>query len=117
MALWIDCLVAAPGSAILKGVFGDSLGGTLVLVGWWLYFALMESSNWQGTLGKRVLGLAVTDLEGAPVRFERATIRFFAKIVSVLTLGVGFVMAGSTPKKQALHDKLADCLVIKKKPN
>ena len=117
VALWIDCLVAAPGSAILKGVFGDSLGGTLVLVGWWLYFALMESSKWQGTLGKRVLGLAVTDLEGAPVRFERATIRFFAKIVSVLTLGVGFVMAGSTPKKQALHDKLADCLVIKKKPN
>ena len=80
----------------------------------WLYFALMESSTWQGTLGKKALGLEVTDLEGRRISFGRATGRFFAKIISALILWIGFIMAGFTEKKQALHDMIAGTLVIRK---
>lgn len=80
----------------------------------WLYWALLESSAWQATLGKRLLGLQVTDLAGRRISFARASGRHFAKIISGLLFFGGFVMAGFTEKKQALHDLLAGCLVRKK---
>ncbi len=79
----------------------------------WLYFALMESSSKQGTLGKMALGIKVTDIEGNRISFLRATGRYFGKILSGMILMIGYIMAGLTPKKQALHDMLANCLVMK----
>lgn len=79
---------------------------------YWLYFAGMESSRAQATVGKRLMGLAVTDREGKPISFLRATARYLGKYLSVLTLFVGFLMAGFTKKKQGLHDILAGCLVV-----
>ncbi|MGA7624186.1 MAG: RDD family protein [Candidatus Acidiferrales bacterium] len=80
----------------------------------WLYYALLESSSWQATLGKKALGLEVTDLEGNRISFGRASGRFFAKIISGLILLIGYIMAGFTEKKQALHDMIAGTLVIRK---
>ncbi len=79
----------------------------------WLYFATFESSPWQATPGKKVLGLRVTDLEGKRLSFIRASGRYFGKLISWLLLGLGFVLAGFTEKKQALHDMLARCLVLR----
>jgi uncharacterized RDD family membrane protein YckC len=80
----------------------------------WLYYAFLESSAWQGTLGKKALGLEVTDLAGQRISFGRATGRHFAKIISGLILCIGFIMAGFTEKKQGLHDMIAGCLVIRR---
>jgi uncharacterized RDD family membrane protein YckC len=80
----------------------------------WLYYAILESSTWQATLGKKALGLEVTDLEGHRISFGRASGRFFGKILSTCILFIGYFMAGFTEKKQALHDMLAGCLVIRK---
>jgi uncharacterized RDD family membrane protein YckC len=80
----------------------------------WLYWAGLESSAYQATLGKMALGLKVTDLNGDPISFARATGRYFAKFISALILCIGFMMAGWTAKKQALHDLMAGTLVVKK---
>jgi uncharacterized RDD family membrane protein YckC len=80
----------------------------------WLYFALQEASVHQATLGKRLLGLRVTDAQGNRIGFGRATGRYFGKILSGLIFYIGFMMAGWTPRKQALHDMLADTLVVRK---
>jgi uncharacterized RDD family membrane protein YckC len=80
----------------------------------WVYYSLMESSTWQATLGKKALGLEVTDLYGARISFGRATARWVSRYVSIMTLGIGFLMAGFTQKKQALHDMIAGTLVIRK---
>jgi uncharacterized RDD family membrane protein YckC len=74
----------------------------------------MESSERQATIGKKALGIIVTDAHGKRITFYRASGRHFGKIVSSITLGVGFVMAGFTKKKQALHDIMFDCLVVVK---
>lgn len=79
-----------------------------------LYYALLESSRWQATLGKKALGIAVTDLEGKRISFKRAAGRNLAKILSSLVFCAGFVMAAFSEKKQALHDRVTDCLVFKK---
>lgn len=80
----------------------------------WLYYALMESSKFQGTIGKKVMGIIVTDENGNRITFGRATGRYFAKIISGMTLWVGYIIAGFTDKKQALHDIIANTLVWKK---
>ena len=80
----------------------------------WLYWAGLESSVYQATLGKMALGLKVTDLNGAPISFARATGRYFAKFISAIILWIGFMMAGWTARKQALHDIMAGTLVVKK---
>lgn len=80
----------------------------------WLYYALLESSAWQATIGKLTLGLKVTDMAGNRVSFARATGRFFGKIISAFILMIGFIMAGFTAQKQALHDMMAGCLVMRK---
>jgi uncharacterized RDD family membrane protein YckC len=79
----------------------------------WIYYALLESSVWQATIGKKLLGLRVTDLAGNRISFARASGRFFGKILSGMILGIGFLMAGFTQRKQALHDILAGCLVLR----
>lgn len=94
--------------------------GTLVLIGFfsliisWLYFALMESSNFGGTLGKIAVGIKVTTMDGERVTFARASGRYFAKIITNMTFFIGYIIAGFTEKKQALHDLIAGCLVVKK---
>lgn len=80
----------------------------------WLYYALLESSAWQATIGKKTLGLEVTDLAGRRISFARATGRYFGKIISAMILFIGFIMAGFTAQKQALHDMMAGCLVMRK---
>ncbi len=79
----------------------------------WLYFALCEGSSWQATPGKKLLGIRVTDLDGAPISFARASGRHWAKLLSYIILYIGFMMAGWTEKKQGLHDMLANTLVIR----
>jgi uncharacterized RDD family membrane protein YckC len=81
----------------------------------WLYYAKMESSPRQGTFGKVALGLIVTDMAGRPITFGRASGRFFSKLITgMIPLGIGYIMAGFTEKKQALHDMIATCLVLRR---
>ncbi len=87
----------------------------VAVVGPWLYHAFLESSEWQATAGKKALGLVVTDLGGARISFARASGRHFAKLITgLIPLGVGYILAGVTEKKQALHDMIAGCLVLRK---
>jgi len=79
----------------------------------WLYFAGMESSERQATLGKAAVGIKVTDLNGERISFGRATGREFAKFISAFILLIGYLMAAFTEKKQALHDQIANTLVVK----
>ncbi|WEN15753.1 RDD family protein [Rhodanobacter sp. AS-Z3] len=77
-----------------------------------LYFAICESSAWQGTVGKLALGIRVTDLDGKRISFARALGRYFAKMIDVIILGIGFLMVGWTQRKQGLHDMICSTLVL-----
>ncbi len=97
-------------TALIQAV---NMGINLVsIVATWLYSSLLESSSWQGTVGKKLIGLRVTDLDGRRISFGKATGRHFGKILSSLICLVGFIMAAFTEKHQALHDQLAGTLVL-----
>lgn len=99
-------------SLVLASIFGWVWLGMLIFAIRILYFALFESSRFQATPGKLALGLVVTDMQGQSVSFLRALGRNLGKILSKAIFMIGFIMAGLTDKKQALHDLLADTLVI-----
>lgn len=80
----------------------------------WLYFAGQESSRYRGTFGKRICGLSVVDAQGARITFARASVRFFSKFLSAAIMLIGFIMAAFTERHQALHDMIAETLVVKK---
>lgn len=83
------------------------------LVGW-IYFAAGESGHSQGTVGKRAMSLAVTDLNGDRITFGRASGRYFSKILSGLFFGIGYLMVAFSDKKQGLHDMMAGTLVVRR---
>jgi uncharacterized RDD family membrane protein YckC/Tfp pilus assembly major pilin PilA len=76
------------------------------------YYALQESSSHQATLGKRAMGIKVTDAQGRRLGRAQAFGRWFAAALSYLTLYIGFLMAAFTERKRALHDIVADTLVV-----
>ena len=86
------------------------------LIAWTAYYVWPESSVWQATIGKKILGLKVTDTDGERISFLRSLWRNFAKFFSSITLCIGYLMCLWTQKKQCLHDLMADCLVIDTKP-
>jgi len=116
-------ILGAIAGAALRGGDSDNAGGVIaslgavlyvvLIIAVWLYFALMESSAKQATLGKMALSIKVTDLDGHRIGFGKATGRFFGKIISGMILYIGYMMAGWTAKKQALHDMMAGTLVIR----
>ena len=120
-AFLLDALILGVVTVPLNIAFGGNDGYTaassaaqsISTVLGWLYYALMESSAKQATLGKMALGIIVTDMEGRRIGFGKATGRYFAKILSALILGIGFLMVAFTQRKQGLHDILAGTLVIK----
>ncbi|MCX6822487.1 MAG: RDD family protein [candidate division SR1 bacterium] len=81
-----------------------------------LYVLLMESSSHQGTIGKILMGIKVSDSNGNRISFWRALGRNLAKIISAIPLMIGFMLAGWTSKKQALHDMIAGTFVKKERP-
>jgi uncharacterized RDD family membrane protein YckC len=94
----------------------QSIVSLLSWIGAGLYYPLMESSSSQATLGKQMLGIMVTDERGNRIKFGRALGRYLAKILSSLTLEIGYLMAAFTARKQALHDVVAGTLVVVGKP-
>lgn len=131
-ALFIDQLIISiPLSAILMGVMfalgiatdtSDPFSSKRIAVqiGYYLvwftvgffYYAGQESSQYQATLGKRVLGIKVTDVNGRRLTFQQALIRWFCAALSYVSIYIGFAMAGFTQRKQALHDFMASTLVV-----
>ena len=131
-----------PGRGVVTNVV-TVIAYVISFVGTWLYYVLLETSGWQGTVGKKLLSLRVTDLDGARIGFGRATGRFFGKMIGlvptifafaallllesvalfvvllIITLVISFgayLMVVFTEKKQALHDMLAGTLVLQGAP-
>ncbi|RJY08967.1 RDD family protein [Aurantiacibacter aquimixticola] len=107
----LDPIAAEAMAASGGGIF--TLVMTLIGV---VYFVVLESSNWQATLGKKAVGIVVTDTNGQRISWLRALGRYFAKILSALILLIGFIMVAFTDKKQGLHDLICSTLVVKGQP-
>jgi uncharacterized RDD family membrane protein YckC len=102
----------------------DTLGGgDLAGPVYWLwvaitffYWPVLESTARRGTVGKMALGLVVGDIDGGGLGFVRSLLRNLAKIISSIPLGIGFLLAAFTARKQALHDLITKAVVMRRGP-
>ena len=101
------------GQDLLLGLLGSLLSIACYII----YYAWSESSAWQATIGKKLMGLKVTDIYGQRISFWRSLGRNVGMIVSSFILMIGYFMCIWTKKKQCLHDKMAGCLVVDNTPN
>jgi uncharacterized RDD family membrane protein YckC len=115
-SFFIGFIIALMGSEIeeMEGFF-IVLYYILAFVSSWLYFTIMQSSKLQATVGKKVCNLVVTNSTGNRISFGKANVRFWSKFISAVIFGIGYLMAAFTEKHQALHDMIADTVVLKKK--
>jgi uncharacterized RDD family membrane protein YckC len=111
--LGIGGAVAVTGMETLMGL----VAWLVLTFGPFLYWPVLESSGWQATVGKRIMGLQVTDADGGRLSFVHALLRMLAKIVSSIPFGLGFVLAAFTARKQALHDLIVRTLVVRSGPS
>lgn len=109
MAMTGDDLLTSTQSNTFQGVYY-----LLIFVVKPVYYAGMESSASQATLGKMAMGIKVTDESGHRLSFGHALGRWFAAALSYITLYIGFLMAAFTDRKRALHDMVASTLVVDK---
>lgn len=89
-----------------------SIGIISAIILMWLYFSYMESSVYQATVGKRLLGLKVTDERLERISFPKACIRFLFKLLSLAMLGVGFLILLHPKKRKTFHDKFSNTFVL-----
>lgn len=79
-----------------------------------LYWGAMHASAREATFGKALLGMKVLASDsGERISMLRSIGREFAKFVSMLPMMIGFLMAGFTSRKQALHDYIASTVVVR----
>ncbi len=95
-----------PAADLLINLFSIVLGA--------FYFGWMHSSEHQASLGKMAVGIKVVRTSGERISFARGIGRHFATILSAIILGIGYLMAAFTGRKQALHDIVCDTLVVDK---
>jgi len=114
----IVIIVLAIGIATaVAGTAAMLIGQVAVFTVYLLYWPVMESSSRQATFGKSLVGIQVTDLNGARLSFARAFLRNLAKIISAIPMDIGFLLAAFTRRKQALHDIITNCLVVRAGPS
>ncbi len=82
---------------------------------WCLYNAAMHAGKWQATLGKRLMGIIVTDTEGERISFGKALIRSFSKLLSIIVFIFILLIAAFTSRRQAIHDMISKTVVLKYK--
>ena len=114
VALFIDLIVIGFITTLISGALGTDSHGTVASVISWLYFATQESSGWMGTIGKRVMGLAVQGVDGRQLSFSRASIRWVGRLASSMALGLGYALAAFTDRRQTLHDLIAGTVVVQR---
>lgn len=104
LAISIPILLMSPELANAAPILG-LIGGLFYRVG-------MESSSYQGTVGKILLNIKVVGIDNKRISFGRALGRYFASFASVMFLGLGYLFALFTKRKQTLHDLLLETTVI-----
>ncbi|MBQ7908552.1 MAG: RDD family protein [Elusimicrobiaceae bacterium] len=113
-AFVIDVIVFAILFWALAQLIDNFTLSLLLLVIIWLYYALLESSPWQASLGKRLLGLKVVDKRGRRLSFGKATKRLLSRLITNFTFYFGFFSAAFDKQNKTLHDRMSKSLVVEK---
>ncbi|MGC1121790.1 MAG: RDD family protein [Candidatus Methanofastidiosia archaeon] len=116
-AFLIDILVVTVPLALVLWITTDLSFIMIVVVlflAGWVYNAALESSSPQATLGKMATGIKVVDKFGKRISFGTASVRYFAKVLTLVFQGSYWYLVSFSEKRQAIHDMAAGTYVVMK---
>lgn len=112
-AMLLDGLILGVIQAILTVATDQNVASLLALVIGIAYYAFLEGGAAGQTLGKKALGIRVIDAgRGGSIGPGRAVLRYFARILSAIPLGLGYFWMIWDKESQTWHDKIANSLVV-----
>ena len=111
VAMLIDTIIVMIPSMVLIFAELPSLIGLVLGLAYWIYF---PSSEYMATPGKMAVGLIITDEHGNRIGAGTAAVRYIGYIISMITVGIGFIIIGFTEKRMGLHDMIARTRVVYK---
>jgi len=80
-----------------------------------VYCSIADASKTQGSIGKKLMDIKVTNEFGQRLTFGAALLRNVAKLISNATLGLGYLYCFLNKKQQCLHDVIVSTLVVKER--
>jgi uncharacterized RDD family membrane protein YckC len=98
-----------PTSASTDWNWATLAGQLLVLV----YTAGMMASRAAGTLGMQIMDLRIQRVDGRRAGIGIAVLRWFASLLSLLLLGLGYLVMLIHPRRQTLHDLIAGTVIVR----
>lgn len=107
-AVFLDFLILLLPGLVLGSIL-PFVGGLLI---WFFYAPFLESSVVRATIGKKLMGIQVTDLSGGRLSFRAAMIRSLMKLISSVLFFLPHLLALFTERRQALHDLVAESVVV-----
>ncbi len=110
----IDTGFTTQGTTLVQQIWMPDVSQVVLLLVGIAYYAVMEASRHQASLGKLALELKVTDAAGDRLSLSRSVLRNASKLISALLLMAGYLAAAFTRRKQAIHDLIAGALVLKR---
>ncbi len=98
----------------LSELVGESGGwtATLITVGFGAAYYTFTIGQWGQTIGKAILGLKVARTDGARLTYLRSFARYWAYLVSIIPLGLGFIAIALSSQKRGWHDFICDTRVV-----
>ena len=123
-AFFIDLLVVAVLFIFALVVFEPATSPSVKSLAYifpWLYFPTAEYSKSRATLGKRMVGIMLTNMDGQKLSQWRYLLRFVVMIASLLALkftygfsAIAFLTIFFTKKRQTFYDLVSKAVVVKK---
>ena len=89
--------------------WSEYLISTLIEAVYWT----ITIGTWGKTIGKAMLHLKVTRVDGSKLTYTRSFARYWAYYLSWLPLGLGFIAIALSSKKRGFHDFICDTKVLK----
>lgn len=109
-AILLDSFVIGAIILVLKFVFSVDLEVSPFV--FYLYFIGM-TYFYQATLGKMAVGIRVVSETGERLHLGKIFLReFLGRLVSSITLNIGYIVVAFTKKKQGIHDFLSGSIVV-----
>ena len=124
VACFIDVIIVLVAAIILVSFRGFSAYDLLTLRDFWsaendwvrglllMFYFTVSVAAWSTTLGKRAFGLKVVRKDGSKIGIGRAFIRTLCYYISLLILGIGFLMIAFRRDKRGSHDLICDTKVV-----
>lgn len=78
------------------------------------YFVCFHASDWQGTIGKKIMGIRVVGRHNVNLTLQESGLRYVLSSLSFFMMGIGHLWIFINPDRKTFHDQMIGAEIIVK---